>query len=82
MTEKEAIEIINNVKSEEYDRCYCLVKLAREMAIKALEKQIAKKPIKDKEFSSLFNCPSCGRRQKIMYEQNYCKVCGQKLDWE
>lgn len=45
------------------------------------EKSVAKKPIRDKEFSSLFECPTCGRRQKIMYELYHCKECGQKLDW-
>lgn len=46
------------------------------------EKNEPKKPIRDKEFSSLFECPTCGRRQKIMYEQYHCKECGQRLDWQ
>ena len=37
MTEQEAIEIINNVNWEDYDSCYCLMKPARDMAIKVLE---------------------------------------------
>lgn len=48
----------------------------------AVEKQKAKKPNKCISFTkSLFVCPACGRKQPIMYEQYYCKECGQKLDW-
>lgn len=48
----------------------------------AVEKQKAKKPNKCIGFTkSLFVCPACGRKQPIMYEQYYCKECGQKLDW-
>lgn len=82
MTEQEAInEFKERLAIPDYKESIPKYYEAMEMAVKALEKQIEKKPIKDKEFSSLFDCPSCGRRQKIMYEQNYCKVCGQKLDW-
>lgn len=55
---------------------------ALDVAIQALEKQIPKKPNKCIGFTeSLFVCPTCGRKQPIMYEQYYCKECGQKLDW-
>lgn len=48
----------------------------------AVEKQKAKKPNKCIGFTkSLFVCPTCGRKQPIMYEQHYCKECGQKFDW-
>lgn len=48
----------------------------------AIQKQIPKKPNKCIGFTkSLFVCPTCGRKQPIMYEQHYCKECGQKLDW-
>ena len=50
--------------------------------LEAREKQKAKKPNKCIGFTeSLFVCPTCGRKQPIMYEQHYCKECGQKLDW-
>lgn len=26
------------------------------------------------------HCPNCGSR--LMYEQRYCKDCGQKMDWQ
>lgn len=67
------------------------VYLAEQIAIKALEKQIPKKPkiIKHK-FSNFYTCPFCdlelircdetgwfaGRRN------TYCYDCGQKLDWK
>lgn len=48
----------------------------------AVEKRKSKKPNKCIGFTeSLFVCPTCGRKQPIMYEQHYCKECGQKLDW-
>ena len=48
-----------------------------EIAIQALEKQIAKKP--DRWESGYACCYSCKRG--IVREDNYCCYCGQKLDW-
>lgn len=59
---------------------------AKHIGIKALEKQIPKKPhvFKD-EYGEQYFCPICdysvdddGRG----YEQPYCLNCGQKIDWE
>lgn len=57
--------------------------LALDMAIKALEKQIPKKPERLK--GSLFGeeryyhkCPTCG---DPYVDDNYCPICGQALDW-
>lgn len=46
---------------------------------KALEKQIPKKPVRDKEdvFTWLWRCPRCGGRPM----QTYCANCGQAIDW-
>ena len=46
--------------------------------IKALRKQIAQRP---RPWSSkkFLVCPCC---RKWVYEQTYCKLCGQKLRWE
>lgn len=46
-------------------------------AIKALRKQIAMRP---RLWSSekFLVCPCC---RKWVYEQTYCKMCGQKLRW-
>lgn len=65
---------------------------ARNLAIKALEKQIPKKPIFDYNLSdtlSKFHC-ECGNIIKVNHDvgimddndaPNYCSDCGQKLDW-
>lgn len=47
-------------------------------AIKALRKQIAMRP---RLWSSekFLVCPCC---RKWVYEQTYCKMCGQKLRWK
>lgn len=63
----------------------------RREAIKALEKQIPRKPI-DKtkpddtaslayENCNIIVCPTCGRRLKLKSKGKYCDKCGQKLDW-
>lgn len=46
--------------------------------IKALHKQIAQRP---RPWSSkkFLVCPCC---RKWVYEQTYCKMCGQKLRWK
>ena len=64
---------------------------ALERAVKALEKQIPRKPI-DKtkpddtasrayENCNIIVCPTCGRRLKLKSKGNYCDKCGQRLDW-
>ena len=71
-------DIINN---DECDNChYCYSqgnfgnqKEAFQIAINALEKQIAKKPI-------VHQCTTCGSAV-LQFEGNYCSKCGQKLDW-
>ena len=62
--------------------------IANDMAIKALEKQVAKKPIVKGEFGSykIYRCPCC---MEELYEDTewgtvffeHCTECGQKLDW-
>ena len=49
----------------------------REACLKALEKQIPKKPIN-------LNCPNCGfdRIDNSWWVFTYCPKCGQLLDWE
>lgn len=61
---------------------------ARQEAIKALEKQIPKKPNNIKSildfsgnyYSSRGDCPCCGEGLNRFFI--YCDKCGQKLDWE
>ena len=49
----------------------------QKLLIKALRKQIAMRP---RPWSSkkFLVCPCC---RKWVYEQTYCKMCGQKLRW-
>ena len=50
----------------------------QKLLIKALRKQIAMRPRlwSSKKF---LVCPCC---RKLVYEQTYCKMCGQKLRWK
>ena len=57
--------------------------VAFEEAIKALEKQIPKKPVDNPE-NGWFECPNCGLIVWVYYgtgETHHCD-CGQALDWE
>lgn len=96
MTESEAIEELkydcNELgKAIPCDTSWgCSFKNAYGMAIKALEKQIPKKPIFNHNLSdtlSVFHC-ECGNTIKISHDvgimknnnvPNYCIKCGQKL---
>ena len=62
---------------------------ARNMAIKALEKQIPKKPTYDGDgyapdgtlVYDTWICPCCGKRNEVDYDDyTYCPNCGQKID--
>jgi len=83
MTIEQAIICLDFFKSDNplVDKSERL-KLALEMAIEALEKQIPKKPIKDDEWGAFF-CPVCEYMLGKYYQGvlNYCD-CGQKIDWE
>ena len=86
MTEQEAIEYIENHGYISDD--------VKDMAIKALEKQMPKKIIGTEEFPVYAGdtvsgiCPECMTDYVCitprMYKEKglgYCKECGQKLDW-
>ena len=75
MTEQEALEVLEALLT--YDLSLD-EEIAVDMGIKALEKQIAKKPIWV-EKCDMDACPIC----KSLYARQvpYCSDCGQKLDW-
>ena len=83
MTESEAIKVIEAIIDEciESGEAVCYVTgvdvPALEIAINALNKQIARKP--DRWESGYACCCSCKRG--IVREDNYCCYCGQKIDW-
>lgn len=93
MTESEAKEIVRKEKAYMDSHAGRAQSEAFQMAISALEKQIAKKPIFQFNFSdtvSRFEC-KCGNIIKVRHDigimdnndaPNYCDNCGQKLDWE
>ena len=53
-----------------------------EIAIKAIEKQVPKKPTDAGKFADLYVglCSVCN--EGVNSQMNYCDKCGQKLDWE
>lgn len=54
---------------------------ALEMAEKALEKQVPKKPLHNG--ANWYRCPNgCEIHKKTFEKDWYCPKCGQKLDWE
>lgn len=86
MTENEAIEELKDDCNELGKEIPCdtgwgiAIESAYAMAIKALEKQIPKKVAWGKTATRpnvTWICPSC--RNHVNAE--YCRKCGQKLDW-
>lgn len=88
MTEQEAIMIIEN----ERPSCGKKIEFTEEekyeaysMAIRALEKQIPKKPIKSKKqvvrYVNTYCCPICNLKFTGTGIAKWCYHCGQKLDW-
>lgn len=68
--------------------------IAKQEAIEALEKQIPKKPLKQKfgfcDLVGFFDfrlvCSKCHKAiidtiSEIQYKPNFCHYCGQALDW-
>ena len=86
--EKEAVSNLKMILEEvtETDEAVCYVTSddaeALILAIKALEKQVPKKPIDNIE-QEWFECPTC-RRVVVLYhngKRHHCE-CGQSLKWE
>lgn len=78
MTENEAIKYI--------EQHGYIADEIKDIAIKALEKRVPKKPILSKSMMTKKEyqiCPICERL--ALYDGikfDYCQYCGQKLDWE
>lgn len=84
---KDAIEVLGFLKKDFENKAKPRCKFARVRAglffgIKALEKQIAKKPYveADDDGFKLYHCPTC--KMPILGSTEYCSDCGQKLSWE
>ena len=84
MTPQEAIERLRKIPVRPKPD-NTLDMLAIIMAVKALEKQIPKKPIKsDRQeirYTLTYDCPTCGRQFTGTGFADYCYHCGQALDW-
>lgn len=82
MTNEEAIEILKH--EHDYAQLLSYVNEALKMAISALEKQILKKPNihgyrEGREINTIsYTCPICN---KHISRDNYCKNCGNAIDW-
>ena len=79
-------EVIELLKIQRED---CTTSVLREddidYAIAALEKQVPKKPIKDRKqeirYTCSYSCPSCGGGFIGTGIADYCYHCGQRMDW-
>ena len=92
MTEREAIKRIKECRNTPNFQPYIYMNESLNMAIQALEKQIAKKTIFNHNLSdtlSVFHC-ECGNIIKVSHDvgimnnnnaPNYCSKCGCRLDW-
>ena len=84
MTPQEAIERLRKIPVRPKPD-NTLDMLAIIIAVKALEKQIPKKPIKsDRQeirYTLTYDCPTCGRQFTGTGFADYCYHCGQALDW-
>lgn len=81
-----------NRKERELAVTLMMLQESIDMAIKALKKQIPKKPRKTDSYRGMlirvyaYECPTCGNAclEKYMNERQnttFCWNCGQKLDW-
>lgn len=81
MTEKEALEFFEGfIKTAPVNPYTQSAKLA----IKALEKQIPKKPYDIDTERKTFDCPECLSKlyaDEDVRDCGYCCICGQALDW-
>lgn len=83
MTAKEALEYFKRRK--EQIKMSGRAQQAEDLAIKALEKQIPKKPI-NCSGRDWYLCPNCLRTIKKRIEDSdhdikFCPFCGQRLKW-
>ena len=87
MTNKEiqqAISILEDIRGD-IDSCPDNELKAFEFAFMCMEKQIAKKPIKDEvqkiRYTSAYICYACGGGFSGTGIADYCYHCGVKIDW-
>ena len=86
MTPQEVIKTLEVAKAEvewNYPMDYAV---AIDEAIKAVDKQIPKKPVSKYKYRDGENvCPSCeteNRCRIVMFWEKFCPDCGQRILWE
>ena len=87
---RNAAEAIECIKSNKPTSGYVMLQESIDIAIKALENQIPKKPTYEGDGYApdgsfvwdIWICPCCETRYEVDYEEyDYCPHCGQKIDW-
>ena len=76
---EEFLKEIESLKQEKYPIDWEEQEEATKIAIKALEKQIPKKPVICDGFMTVARCPVCN--DVLSFLSKYCKDCGNKIDW-
>lgn len=71
MTNEQAITVLNMIEAHGV-----LAIKAKELAIRALRKQIPRKCVKKDGY---FVCSIC--RKLVVYDDAYCRNCGKAIDW-
>lgn len=81
MNTQQALETIKYEVNEEGHCGYIEDELRLAMA--ALEKQVPKRPLRKNACGDcvVYSCPACKDGRLILDGDNYCTMCGQKLDW-
>jgi len=83
-------EAIDCLKKNKPTSGFYMLQESVDMAIKALEKQVAKKPSfegdgYDPDGNLVYDtwiCPCCEKHYEVDYEEyDYCPSCGQRIDW-
>lgn len=78
MTNEEALA---HFKNHEYMTDFSWQDEMSEVAIKAIERQIPKKPL-EITFMGEVRCPACQKWMGHNQVGDFCLHCGQKIDWE
>lgn len=87
MTEKEALNVMTQAREDAGQAFLGKVQFnvpQYHAVIKALEKQIPKKPYDVDTECKTFDCPACLSKlyaDEDVRDCTYCCVCGQALDW-
>ena len=90
MTALEAIALLTkNKPTSDPRKCGVLLCEACDVAVTALEKQVAKEPHLEGDgyadgymVYDTWICPNCDEHYEMDFEQHmYCPACGQKIKW-